>query len=90
MNSYADHAKRSMGKFPKGDNMLMDNMRAFEILGLEPQNGKLTTEQIARVMRIRFKSSSGPKPMTAVNNRRKCVGLRSQTSASFSIGKSSI
>ena len=49
MNSYADHAKRSMGKFPKGDNMLMDNMKAFEILGLEPQNGKLTTEQIAKV-----------------------------------------
>ena len=49
MNSYADHAKRSMGKFPKGDSMLMDNMKAFEILGLEPQNGKLTTEQIAKV-----------------------------------------
>lgn len=29
--------------------MLMDNMKAFEILGLEPQNGKLTTEQIAKV-----------------------------------------
>ena len=49
MNSYADHAKRSMEKFQKGDNMLMDNMKAFEILGLEPQNGKLTAEQIAKV-----------------------------------------
>ena len=29
----------------------MDNMKAFEILGLEPQNGKLTAEQIAKVLK---------------------------------------